>query len=98
MLCVVLVHFISSIVSETSRKKKNGSILRGVSIFVSCEDEGGGERYAPGFARPHIVSHRDVVVRFGRFPHRNANMGRESTPEEVAWLASDEVPGWAKSQ
>ena len=50
------------------------------------------------FARHHIIAHRDVVVRFGRFPHRNKTMGRESTPEELAWLASDEVPGWAKSQ
>ena len=50
------------------------------------------------FARGAIESHRDVVVRFGRFPHRNKSMGRESTPEETAWLASDEVPGWAKTQ
>lgn len=30
--------------------------------------------------------HRDIVVRFGRFPHRNAVLGREATPEEVAFL------------
>ncbi len=30
--------------------------------------------------------HRDIVVRFGRFPHRNAILGRESTPEEIAFL------------
>ena len=30
--------------------------------------------------------HRDVIVRFGRFPHRNAALGRISTPEEQAWL------------
>lgn len=35
--------------------------------------------------------HRDIVRRFGRFPHRNAALGRESTPEEAAWLASDEA-------
>jgi len=33
--------------------------------------------------------HRDIVRRFGRFPHRNAILGRESTPEEDAWLASE---------
>ena len=32
--------------------------------------------------------HRDIIRRFGRFPHRNAALGRESTPEEEAWLAS----------
>jgi uncharacterized protein (DUF924 family) len=31
--------------------------------------------------------HRDVIARFGRFPHRNAALGRESTPEEQAYLA-----------
>ncbi|MBX3611100.1 MAG: DUF924 domain-containing protein [Hydrogenophaga sp.] len=30
--------------------------------------------------------HRDIVVRFGRFPHRNAVLGRESTPEEIEFL------------
>ena len=32
------------------------------------------------------VKHRDIVARFGRFPHRNAVLGRESTPEEVEFL------------
>jgi uncharacterized protein (DUF924 family) len=35
--------------------------------------------------------HREIVRRFGRFPHRNRLLGRESTPEEIAWLASDEA-------
>ncbi len=30
--------------------------------------------------------HRDVIWRFGRFPHRNAILGRVSTPEETAFL------------
>lgn len=30
--------------------------------------------------------HRDIVRRFGRFPHRNALLGRESTPEEREFL------------
>lgn len=31
--------------------------------------------------------HRDVIRQFGRFPHRNAILGRESTPEELEYLA-----------
>lgn len=31
--------------------------------------------------------HRDVIRRFGRFPHRNAALGRASTPAERAYLA-----------
>jgi uncharacterized protein (DUF924 family) len=34
--------------------------------------------------------HADIVFRFGRFPHRNAILGRDSTPEEVEFL---EQPG-----
>lgn len=30
--------------------------------------------------------HRDIIVRFGRFPHRNAALGRETTAEEQAFL------------
>jgi len=30
--------------------------------------------------------HREIIERFGRFPHRNAILGRSSTPEEVEFL------------
>ena len=32
------------------------------------------------------VKHRDIVARFGRFPHRNAALGRDSSPEEIEFL------------
>mgnify|MGYP001824601227 CR=1 FL=1 len=35
--------------------------------------------------------HRDIVRRFGRFPHRNKILGRPSTDEEQAYLRSDEA-------
>jgi uncharacterized protein (DUF924 family) len=31
--------------------------------------------------------HRDLILRFGRFPHRNKVLGRLNTPEEIAYLA-----------
>jgi uncharacterized protein (DUF924 family) len=34
----------------------------------------------------YAVRHRDIVARFGRFPHRNAALGRATTPEEAAFL------------
>lgn len=37
--------------------------------------------------------HRDIIARFGRFPHRNEVLGRESTPEEVAYLETDPFRG-----
>jgi uncharacterized protein (DUF924 family) len=36
----------------------------------------------------YAVRHRDVIRRFGRFPHRNAALGRQSTAEELAYLAT----------
>lgn len=41
-----------------------------------------------GFHR-FAVLHRDIVERFGRFPHRNRILGREDTPEEAEYLAAD---------
>ena len=32
------------------------------------------------------LAHKVIIDRFGRFPHRNAALGRESTPEETAFL------------
>ena len=34
------------------------------------------------------VEHHDIVQRFGRYPHRNSVLGRESTAEEAHWLES----------
>ncbi|HZW19458.1 DUF924 family protein [Luteimonas lutimaris] len=34
----------------------------------------------------YAVAHRDVIERFGRFPHRNRELGRVNTPEEQDWL------------
>ena len=43
-----------------------------------------------GVALPDVdrfaVIHRDIIVRFGRFPHRNKALGRETTAEEQAFL------------
>jgi uncharacterized protein (DUF924 family) len=35
--------------------------------------------------------HREIVRRFGRFPHRNAALGRECSDDERAWLQSKEA-------
>ena len=37
--------------------------------------------------------HHDIVARFGRFPHRNGVLGRETTPEEQAFLDADGFRG-----
>jgi uncharacterized protein (DUF924 family) len=41
----------------------------------------------------YAILHRDVIARFGRFPHRNAILGRASTTEELAFLAEGGFAG-----
>ncbi len=36
----------------------------------------------------YAIEHRDIVARFGRFPHRNRVLGREPSSEELDWLAA----------
>jgi uncharacterized protein (DUF924 family) len=50
-------------------------------LFEQLQAEPGGESYYR-FA----VRHAKVIERFGRFPHRNAILGRVSSPEEIAFL------------
>jgi uncharacterized protein (DUF924 family) len=40
------------------------------------------------YTAQYAQKHRDLIVQFGRFPHRNAVLGRENTPEEAEWLAA----------
>lgn len=48
------------------------------------------ERFADQRTAACARRHRDVIARFGRFPHRNAALGRESTTEERSFL---QTPG-----
>ena len=40
------------------------------------------------YTAQYAKKHRDLIVQFGRFPHRNRVLGRESTDKEKEWLAS----------
>ncbi len=42
---------------------------------------------------PFAEEHREIVARFGRFPHRNAILDRPTTPEEAAFLESGGFAG-----
>ncbi|MGE5090159.1 MAG: DUF924 family protein [Candidatus Levyibacteriota bacterium] len=58
---------------------------RSVALFAALAADTGLDSQLPWAER-----HRDIVRRFGRFPHRNAILGRSSTAEEIAFL---EEPG-----
>jgi uncharacterized protein (DUF924 family) len=54
---------------------------------LACELTRPLELVEPGLeAYRYALAHRDVIRRFGRFPHRNAILGRTSTPEEIEFL------------
>ncbi len=36
----------------------------------------------------YAIEHHEIIARFGRFPHRNKLLGRQSTPEEIAFLGA----------
>lgn len=56
---------------------------RSVALFAALASEHPGN---DGFL-DYAWRHHDVIARFGRFPHRNAALGRPSTPEETTYLA-----------
>ena len=63
---------------------------RGIQLLKEIHDE------TPSAWHPYIersiwgwTRHRDIVARFGRFPHRNDVLGRVSTDAEKAFLAAD---------
>lgn len=60
---------------------------RSVELFESLR----GTYESADRAIEYAERHRDVILRFGRFPHRNAILGRESTPDEVAYLAEPDA-------
>ena len=53
---------------------------KGVRLFLL--------NFGTGGSLDHARAHRAVIRRFGRFPYRNAALGRVSTPAEEAFLAA----------
>jgi len=54
---------------------------RSLGLFTAlAKDQGFGDIVE------YAQRHRDIIARFGRFPHRNRILGRDSTPEEIEFL------------
>ena len=56
---------------------------RSVALFEAADDK---------TFMSYAIGHREAIRKFGRFPHRNAALGRVNTAEEQAWL--DAGGGW----
>lgn len=65
-----------------------GSQARAVALFEKLSAET-GDKLGLDYAKLHA----DLIARFGRFPHRNAVMGRRPTEEETAYLAQGGFAG-----
>lgn len=77
--CMPLQHSESLVMQELS-----------VATFTMLADGEAPEALAEMLANVQSFAekHRDIIARFGRFPHRNRTLGRATTTEEAAFLAS----------
>ncbi len=48
------------------------------------------DRLGKAEALQFAIMHRDIILRFGRFPHRNEILGRKTHPEEIEAIAEGE--------
>ena len=60
---------------------------RATALLDGLQDE-----REPAHRGRYALRYLDIIERFGRFPHRNAILGRPSTPEEIALLKEVESP------
>ena len=60
--------------------------LRSFDLFAGIEDNPNHER-----TMKSVQEHHDIIERFGRYPHRNEALGRETTAEEAEFLKDPKV-------
>jgi uncharacterized protein (DUF924 family) len=90
------LQFIVSPLMHSERKDDHSLALEVLDISLSVAPD----NLKPSFQYTKQVEleHKVVIDQFGRYPHRNEKLGRESTPEELKWLQMSDLPEWAKSQ
>jgi uncharacterized protein (DUF924 family) len=60
---------------------------QGLALFTALADEARDDYPFLDKSVESAQEHYDIIERFGRFPHRNAVLGRDATPEEELFLA-----------
>jgi uncharacterized protein (DUF924 family) len=96
-----LARIIAGAALELGHDRAVGTDLRGFFYlpFAHSEHMADQERSVslcadlPEPGPSHSRGHRDTILRFGRFPHRNAILGRTPTPDETSWLADGGFAG-----
>ena len=61
---------------------------RSLALFASLSDSQGGDNQE---LMLYAKKHHEIIARFGRFPHRNQVLGRETTAEEEEFLRDPSV-------
>jgi uncharacterized protein (DUF924 family) len=67
---------------ENMDGQDRGVMLAALEAVGANDDDRDGQR----FNLDQAIRHREVIQRFGRFPHRNVMLGRQSTSEEIQFL------------
>jgi uncharacterized protein (DUF924 family) len=62
-----------------------------VALFKQLREDAPTTEYSEFADRAlaSAIEHKDIIDKFGRYPHRNAVLGRASTEEELAWLDNE---------
>jgi uncharacterized protein (DUF924 family) len=81
------VFFLPLSYSEDLEKQELAVKLAEELVRGAAQDLRGSLEFSAAQAR----GHRDVIARFGRHPHRNEVLDRQSTPEELEYLASGQL-------
>lgn len=69
-----------------------------MGLLDDCVEEtsgGPGPTKLATTVQEQAKEHMAIIGRFGRYPYRNKVLGRESTPEEMAWLENPGV-SWVR--
>lgn len=80
--------FYMPLMHAEDRQAQQESVERFAQLAAEAEATPLADAMASAY--DYAVAHRDIIERFGRYPHRNSILGRASTPEEAAFL---EQPG-----
>jgi uncharacterized protein (DUF924 family) len=66
---------------------------RSIALFTALAEELSGDaRKSAENTLEFAKKHREVVLMFGRFPHRNAVLGRTTTADEMAFIVHEDSP------
>lgn len=78
---------IETLLKASSEEENSGNDkeLREQAVWVVQDREDAAKKFGT-MTIEYEKRHRDVIERFGRYPHRNKAMGREPTAEEVEYL------------